>query len=330
MKWYDIRERREKLRAINIIIGGRGIGKTYSALSFMLEQKAPFIYLRNTAAQMDECCSAFGNPFKRIAADTGRMITMKAEKRHYMIYDETASDPQLIGYGAALSTFSNLRGVDLSDVEFCVFDEFIESRTLTFNQFSAFQGFYETVNRNRELSGGEPFKVLLLSNSQTLRNDILAGYGLVSQIERMIQSGQRRHSEAGLFLELPESEISEMKRQTANYKLIAGTAAAREALDNEFTKDSFRLVRRQNLAEYRPLCTAEHESGAVSYYKHKSTNQYYASSAPAANCRKYEKDQAVLFTREFGLTLGEAAARGILLYESYEIKIISDKVLRLT
>lgn len=331
MKWYDIRDRREKLRAINIIIGGRGIGKTYSSLSFMLEQEAPFIYLRNTAAQMDECCSAFGNPFKRISLDTGRAIIMKAEKKHYMIYDETDGDPRLIGYGAALSTFSNLRGVDLSDVKYAVFDEFIESRTLTFNQFTAFQGFYETVNRNRELSGEEPFKVLMLSNSQTLRNDILAGYGLITQIETMIRTGQRRHSVPGLFLELPESEISEAKRQTANYQLIAGTAAAREALDNEFTRDSFRNVAKQNISEYRPLCIAEDQDGRMAaYYKHKSVNKYYCCGIPAWSCERFLKDQGVIFMRKYGLSLGEAATRGLLYYESYEFKILSDKLLRLT
>ena len=37
MEWYDIRKRSEKLRPVSIVIGGRGIGKTYSALSFLLE-----------------------------------------------------------------------------------------------------------------------------------------------------------------------------------------------------------------------------------------------------------------------------------------------------
>ena len=329
MEWYDIRSRADKLRAISIVIGGRGIGKTYSSLSYLLSMKAPFIYLRNTAVQMDECCSAFGNPFKRIALDTGRKITMKAEKRHYMIYDETSGEPELIGYGAALSTFQNLRGVDLSDVEYCVFDEFIETRRLTFNQFAAFQGFYETVNRNRELSGAPPFKVILLSNSQTLRNEILAGYGLIQQIVKMIETGNRLFITKDLYLELPASAVSEAKRDTANYRLISGTAAAREALDNEFTRDSFKNVKKQNLNEYKPLAMVESEAGTVVFYKHKAEQRFYVCQTPSWSCKKYDKFQGTLFMREYGLILGEAAARNLLLYENYEVKVLADEILHI-
>lgn len=329
MKYYDIRARREKLRAVNIIIGGRGIGKTYSALSFMLEQKEPFIYLRNTAVQMDECGSLFGNPFKRIAKDTDRVITMKSEKRHYMIYDETSGSPELIGYGAALSTFQNLRGVDLSDVRYCVFDEFIENRNLTFDQFSAFQGFYETVNRNRELAGEDPFKVILLSNSQTLRNPILSGYGLIERIQQMVMTDQRLFIDRDMLLELPKSEVSEAKHNTANYRLISGTAAAREALDNEFTRDSFKNVKKQNITEFRPLCMIDCDAGMIAYWKHKSEGRFYACGIPSWNCKTYDKDQYTLFLREYGLALAEADTRGKMWYENYNIKVISDNILRI-
>ena len=67
MEWYDIRKRSDRLRAVSIVIGGRGIGKTYSALSFLLDTGKPFLYLRNTDKQMSLCASAFGNPFKKVA-----------------------------------------------------------------------------------------------------------------------------------------------------------------------------------------------------------------------------------------------------------------------
>ena len=329
MEWYDIRSRADKLRAISIVIGGRGIGKSYSSLSYMLELGKPFLYLRNTAVQMDECCSAFGNPFKRIGLDTGRSITMKADKRHYMIYDETDGAPELIGYGAALSTFENLRGVDLSDVEYCVFDEFIETRRLTFNQFTAFQGFYETVNRNRELTGSPPLKVILLSNSQTLRNEILAGYGLIQQIVKMIETGNRLFITKDLYLELPESAVSVAKRDTSNYRLIAGTAAAREALDNEFTRDSFKNVKKQNINEYKPIAQVEGENGMITFYRHKSEPRYYVCQIPSWSCKAYDKHQNGLFMREYGLFLGEAAARNKLIYENYEVKVLADEILHI-
>ena len=46
--------------------------------------------------------------------------------KHYIIYEDIDEDPKVIGYGVALSTFENLRGVDLSDVNYVLFDEFCE------------------------------------------------------------------------------------------------------------------------------------------------------------------------------------------------------------
>lgn len=329
MEYYDIRTRIKKLRAINIIIGGRGIGKTYSALSFMLEQDAPFIYLRNTAVQMDESCSLFGNPFKRLNKDLDKNVIMESEKKHYLIWDKTEEEKRLIGYGAALSTFGNLRGVDLSDVEYVVFDEFIERRRLAFDQFQSFAGFYETVNRNRELQGEAPLKVIMLSNSQTLKNDILAAYGLTQRIVNMINNGETTYLTPDIFLELPRSEISEAKRNTSNYRLITGTAAAREALENEFTADSFRNIQKMPKNEMLPVCMVQTERGTAAVWKHKSQNLRYVCTWPDMSVKLYDKDNMRLFLRQHGILLREYALRGKLYYENYEMKIIMDAVLDL-
>lgn len=328
--YYDITERLNRLRAVNIIIGGRGIGKTYSALRFMMEQKDPFIYMRNTDVQMQESASVFGNPFKRLNKDLGRYVSLDAEKRHYLITEQPPEEEkQIIGYGAALSTFTNLRGVDLSDCRWCVFDEFIERRTLTFKQFDAFAGFYETVNRNREIQGEEPFRVILLSNSQTLQNDILAGYGLINKITEMVRNGERIYSNRDLYLELPSVEISEMKKDTANYRLISGSGAAREALENEFAYDSMSGVGSQRINEFIPVCMAAIDKGDyITFYRHKSNGTVYAAHRFDWNCPRYETDRYMLFLKERGLQLREYILRGRMTYDTYQTKILTAKLLK--
>lgn len=331
MEYYDLRKRADKLRTINLIIGGRGIGKTYSALRFMIEKREPFIYLRNTDTQLRECSTVFGNPFKRINIDFGYDIRMIAEGKHYLIKDFGA-DPEageLIGYGAALSTFRNLRGVDLSDCVYAVYDEFIERDTLRFKQFDAFAGFYETVNRNRELAGRPPFCCILLSNSQTLNNDILLSYGVTERIIKMIEDGQRAWSNEYMRIELPVSEVSEAKRETAHYKLIAGTKAAAEALNNEFAYDSFKNIKKQNIKEFLPVCLFKADNGfPVTFWRHKSLQKYYATSIPDWNCPTYDEQMYPLFLRECGLTLREAVIRSLMFYESYECKAAADMILK--
>ena len=72
---------------------------------------------------------------------------MKKERSHAVIYERLNEDEVIeIGYGAALSSFDSLRGVDMSDITIGIFDEFIEKKTLQFDQFRAYDDFYETVN----------------------------------------------------------------------------------------------------------------------------------------------------------------------------------------
>ena len=318
MEFFNIVPYIEELKALLICIGGRGIGKTYSALTFLLEgQEKRFIYMRNTVTQLDECCGEFGNPFKRWAADHGRTIWMEKEKNHALIYEETEDGAKVIGYGVALSTFENLRGVDLSDVDIVLFDEFIERKKFTFDQFRSFVHFYETVNRNRELFGEAALKVLLLSNSQKLDNPILAGYNLISVIENMIRNGQKKYKNSGLMILLPESDISELKAQTENYKLINGTKIADENLKNKFAYDSFYGIIKRNIREYLCICCID----GIYIYKHKSNNKYYACMIRSEGVKEFDsKDNRVIFYRTYGRFLELAAAKGTLEYSDFVTK----------
>ena len=315
IKWFNVADCR--LSAINMIIGGRGIGKTYSALSYVLDKGKPFIYLRNTDVQLKECMTAFGNPFKRINTDKGYDIFFKTEKSHALIYDGNREDGQPIGYGLSLSTFENLRGIDLQDVCYVIFDEFIEKRTLSFKQFECFVSFYETVNRNRELLGEDALQVILLSNSQKLANPILAGYNLIPIIEKMILTGQSEYRKQALYICLPVSEVSDLKRATANYQLINGTQYASEALDNAFAFDSFYGIKKRNINEYMPLCQIDD----IFLYKHKSQALLYACHSQAQNIPVFSsRDNITAFLRAYGRKLLDAASKGYLEYADFVTK----------
>ena len=317
IEWYDIGKKR--LSSINIIIGGRGIGKTYSALSYIIEKDKPFIYLRNTDVQLKECITSFGNPFKRWNRDHEKEIYFKSEKSHALIYDPDNKDGQPIGYGLALSTFENLRGVDLSDVCYVLFDEFIEKRSLSFRQFECFISFYETVNRNRELLGEDPLQVILLSNSQKLANPILAGYNLIPVIENMIRTGQKEYRDRALYINLPESEVSQLKKQTANYQLINGTKVADEALNNAFAFDSFYGIKKRNITEYVPICQIDD----IYLYRHKSKSMLYACHIQAQNIPVFSsRDNLTAFLRSYGRKLFDAASKGYLEYADFVTKTL--------
>jgi hypothetical protein len=319
MKFFEIKDYEKKLSAISIFIGGRGIGKTYSAFSYVFEEKPdkPFIYMRNTAVQLDECCGAFGNPFKRWAKDHCRTIWMEKEKNHAVIYEETPDGVKTVGFGVALSTFENLRGVDLSDVDYVIFDEFCERRRFSFDQFKSFQYFYETVNRNRELFGEPPLICILLSNAQKLDTPILAGYDVIRNIEGMVKRGQNVFRKGKLLICMPTSEISELKKLTANYQLIKGTKIADEALDNKFANDSFYGVVKRPLKEYIGMCAID----GIYIYKHKSNGKLYACRSRCENVMEFNsKDNRSLFLRSYGRGLDLACANGSFEFSDYQAK----------
>ena len=107
-----------------------------------------------------------------------------------MIFSKETVDVEektLHGYTSALSTFSNLRGFDGSNIKILLYDEFIPERheRLIKNEADAFFNVYETINRNRELQGGPPLIALCLSNSNSLASPIFTALNLVKTLERM-------------------------------------------------------------------------------------------------------------------------------------------------
>lgn len=321
INWYKIPDN-NKLRPFTFIVGGRGIGKTYNSIErAVTEYKGKFLYLRNTKEQLQESCGAFGNPFKKWAQDHDKDIVMRLEKSHAVVYETISegvrSEVNIIGFGANLSTFENLRGVDLSNVEFIIFDEFIENRTLTFDQFKAFLQMYETVNRNRELLGLEPVKVVLLSNAQRLGNPILRGFNLIPVIENMQKAGQRSYANGSIRIELPFSEVSEAKRGTALYAAVNGTSYSKEALDNNFVNDSFTGIKTVNLMEYTPVVCIDE----IYIYRHKSSAMYYACATPANVKRYRSKDNYIIFYRLYGLRLKLSYGSDQLQFSDYATKV---------
>lgn len=317
MKWFDIADYLDDLKAVSIIIGGRGIGKTYSALSYIIENKIRFLYLRNTKQEIAESSSDFGNPFKRLNLDKGWDIHIRAEKDHFNILDESKEEPEIIGYAAALSTFENLRGVDLSDVDMVIFDEFIVSKTLLFNQFKAFVNMRETVGRNRELLGEAPLYCILLSNSQSLNNPILVGYNLIPIIEGMIRGHQHKHKVKDTLILLPESEISELKKNTTTYSGLKGTKIWKENLENKFANDSFYGVQKRNIREYKPIFQIDD----MYVYIHKSNRKKYVCSIQATNIPVFNsKDNALMFYQGFGRYLPMEYSQGYVEFSDFTTK----------
>lgn len=312
-KLYVDVEKDKKKKPFMVFIGGRGIGKTYSALRMCMHSDAPFIYMRNTDVQLKESSSAFGNPFKRINRDLHRDFSLKTEKSHSLIIEGNI----IRGYAVALSTFKNLRGVDLSDVNTVVFDEFIEQGTLNFNQYSAFLNFYEVANRNRELEGEKPLTVYMLSNAQKLDNPILAESGISEHIYRRLILGNDEVLVEGAWKVrlYKNNEVSKAKAKTTLYKGMK-EEYFNETINNLFAHDDFSHIGKKPLNEYYALCSID----GIYIYKHKADNIYYVCESQS-QCTMFDsRKSSIIFNRAYWEILTDAIATDRVVFQSYIIK----------
>lgn len=234
------------------VIGGRGTGKTFTSQLSCIQNNKIYMLMRRTQAQTDLISKPDFSPVNPVLEYLHRVpVVESASKYNGVIYSKACVDDDskmLHGYTSALSTFSNLRGFDGSGIDTLIYDEFIPERheRVIKNEADAFFNVYETINRNRELSGKQPLTALCLSNSNSLASPILTALGLVKTLERMQTKGQseyiNRETGVAIFL-LYHSPISSLKSNTALYRATRNTEFSRMAIENDFSYDDMTDVK---------------------------------------------------------------------------------------
>lgn len=269
----------------NIIVGPRGCGKTYGFSKYLLENPENFIYMRRTAVEIDISTSEEYNAFKDIAVDSGSDIHFEKAKigKRLMVND------QLHGYALPLSTLSNLRGFNAREISYILFDEFIPEliHHRKINEAVTFFNAYETLNRNRELTGADPIKCILLSNSNNLENDFFKSLGIINIISKMTRYGLQIYEDPDaslLVINVAHSPISDAKRQTALYRLTRGRTDFDDmALNNVFVDLKKYKIKSFNLSGFKPLWRI----GRLNVYRNKQ-GIYYGTSHESGQPKVYD------------------------------------------
>ena len=317
------------------IVGGRGSGKTFGAIQYALRENRTFFFMRRTQTQIDLIKNDSFSPFKAVDES---IIVSSINKNLTGVYrgsqnsDGTYSPAgSPIGYMCALSTISNIRGFDASSVDLIIYDEFIgeaHERPIK-SEGQAFLNAYETINRNRELNGQEPVKVLALANSNSLANPIFVELQLVTPVEKMLRSGDAKYytykndSRGVSVYMINHSPILEAKQKTALYKLSGESEFSAMALKNEFTAEEMDHIRSEDLKPYRLICCV----GEFSVYRKKDNKNYYISGhksgstkaiyqSTSTDLKRFRRDQYFLWL---------AYLNGKILFESYIYKVLFEK-----
>lgn len=326
--------------------GGRGIGKTYSMLRHLPElvessidcdcedkdtlgykRSLRFIYMRRTKKELEKTFRSqkgdFGNPFKKLNDDFARDLYIEK-------YDEdvgfilSPSHPDILyGYAVCLPTISDIRGISLEDCDILFYDEFVREKhkKAMRGEYSAFMNAIETIGRNREMLGRAPLMVICCSNSENIANEIYQGLGVVSNLEKAVDSGKRIYANKHRSLYINHLETKEAfleaKAQTALYRLTAGTNYYDVALGNNFANNDFSCIAFKSIKGMRPVCCFD---GAY-IYQIKGRNEYYVTYSPA-RCVVYKNNlqDRKQFCAKIGNHLNAQFIKGMVTFESYELK----------
>lgn len=320
--------------------GGRGIGKTYGALHECYEigtgkkayggEKGKFLYLRRTGVEAASIASPEACPFKRYNSDEGTDVWADfSAKLGYGSFFCHKEAPMHIGYCAALSTFSNLRGVDFSDVSLILFDECIpenRSKAPLPNEGLLFLNMVETVNRNRALLNRPEVVSIMLSNPIDLSSPLLTQLKFTPILTSMIFKRQEKYTDYARSLHIEsykDHAVSKLKgEKSALYKFSKGTGFNEEALTGDFVHNDMSVIKDLPLSEYKPLAIV----GSICMYVHKNAQIVYLSQKlTPCNFRlsvgEREKIRATVYWKyKYALTYGQV------FYDSYETKVVFDNI----
>ena len=303
------------------VVGARGVGKTYGVFKKLIAEGKKFIYLRRLKSQLDQCGKLEGNPFKKINDDLSRDIK-PFSSGGIITFREIDKTGNIIAVGVALSVVANVRGIDFSDYDYIIFDEFIASageRPIK-NEFQAFLNFYETVNRNRELEGKQAVKCIMLGNANTLINPYFSAWHFMRTAVKMITGNQmvwRSPDNTRIVIMLLQSPISAKKKETALYQ-NANEDFITMALDNAFRTDETN-IKSEPLKEYIHIVSV----GEIGIYKHKSDRKYYVSST---QCKSPYYDSfgigLKMFQQDYYMLRVHYMVSKNVWFESFELEVI--------
>lgn len=350
--WLDIPEIIRQPFPFIFITGARGTGKTYGMLEEGVKAvengRKKFIYMRRTDKQIKKLSNEAFNPYKPLNEDFGWDYAFTGIPGgegitgvYHMVYnpekDRVVPVGAPYGFGMSLASVAGLRGFASSDVGYMFFDEFIRERgerqTIPDEGEVLFNA-YETINRNRELEGYPPVKLILASNSNSLNSDILLQWKLIHYYEVMQKNlfTAMAIPKRGILIIMPKnSPISQKKENTALYRMAGKNSQfGKMALGNEFAYDDYSYVRRMSIRQFKPTVRI----GEISICENRDKNQdariYVCGELSGKHKYEYnisESDRA-RFARNHGRYLSEYMG-GHVFFESASDEYIFRKYYKL-
>ena len=336
MKYYDIRTDIEAYPDAwcYLIWSKRGPGKTYSTLRKMIEDKKKFVFLKRTKDDVKMLCAGGKrgvnfdmSPFVPLNRDFGWDIKpMKIEKGiagFYHSNEEGEPTGSPVGYCVALSAAADIKGFDLSECDYLIFDEFIPKayEIVKRNEGDALLDIYMTISRDRIKRGRGELKLICLANATSINNptfNILDVTDAAADMDIYDQEFLYQKERKILLHNIHMDDVEESEEKSGIEVAMTGTAWHEMSFSGHFAYDDFSAVKHQRMKGYKPIVSYIYKKKQVFIYQ--KDGYFYSTYAKNNKCPVFNlarENEQKRFFNEYIWDLREACIEDKMQFTHY-------------
>ena len=229
---------------LNLIIGERGVGKTYGFKTFavkrFLNKGKQFAYIRRYDTDLEASVGStndnkFFEQIKKEFPNSEFKITKSKKVRKIYI------DNKICGYALPLSSADSLKSSSYENVDIIIYDEFMlkEGTTQHYlkNEPEIILDLIETIGRLRDI------RVFCLGNAISSTCPLMNYFNVSLPYNTDI----KLFKDGTIAIEYIKNEkYREVKKASRFGKLIDGTRYGKYAIDNEFLMDSKSFIKKKD------------------------------------------------------------------------------------
>lgn len=259
--FYDFNKILSYNAFLNIIIGERGVGKTYGSKKYVinrfLKKGKQFVYIRRYETDLMESVGSTEDNkfFEQVKSEfpDHTFEIRKSKKVRKLIIDK-----KVCGYALPLSSADSLKSSTYENVDTIIYDEFMlkegSSQHYLRNEPELILDIIETVARLRDI------KIFLLGNAISSTAPIMSYFDLTLPYNSDIKLFKNGLILVNYIKNIPYREF---KKKTKFGQLIEGTRYGEYAIDNKFLTDSKAFIRKKSESKFYFIFTLNNREYGV-------------------------------------------------------------------
>lgn len=288
-----------------VVWSSRGKGKTYSGLRYAYNKNFPIIYMKRTVEDVNFICDYDSDtdfdpsPFVPLNRDFGINVRPQRIKNGVGAFYNADEENEVYGapvnYVLALSKVKAIKGIDLTNCEWILFDEFIPQtgEIVRHVEGDMLLDLYMTVSRDREKRGRPHLKLVLFANAEQISTPITNSLEIVDIMSEMNHTGENYHYERGIMLHHITSEEYPIQEEEKSgiYEAMKNTAWGMKAFEGYFANNDFSNVVPMSLKGMRCMYHLHYRKTNDAYIYLGNNGMYYMTDSPNKAIFEFDLDK---------------------------------------